>query len=416
MSKCKLSEIDVLQRALADNANDVLPIVEYLKMNKGDLTLSKTSTRLDAKKIASYLRKMGSNSFANVFREEGVPYSEVVYDVAKKLKLKDIGKDDSASYIEGKIIGKLFAEAFDNMSQDEQRNLLQTAGVSENEIPIGSSGTIVMQFLLKRYGGFAVYKTTLIVANIVSRALLGSGLSFATNAALTRVVGAFLGPIGWVATGAWLAIDIAGPAFRKTVPAVVHMAWLRQMVTMNINIGVVGDGSVGKDALFKSVFSIDTDNISPIAGATSETEEYPIGSTGTFKLVNYPGFNDIRKSVNDTTENDLSRTDIFILVIDISRGVSDVDVQSLYKIQSYNKPYIVCLNKIDMVRPRDLESLRQIAKERLNGAELIETAFDPDERIYPDGPYNVDTVFYWLKCELDSQGKDTSELVKVRQI
>jgi len=36
------------------------------------------------------------------------------------------------------------------------------------------------------------------------------------------------GPIGWVITGLWTAIDIAGPAYRVTIPTVIQIAVLRQ--------------------------------------------------------------------------------------------------------------------------------------------------------------------------------------------
>ncbi|MNH46242.1 hypothetical protein D3C79_1089360 [compost metagenome] len=36
------------------------------------------------------------------------------------------------------------------------------------------------------------------------------------------------GPIGWVVTGAWTMVDIASPAYRVTIPAVIQVAALRQ--------------------------------------------------------------------------------------------------------------------------------------------------------------------------------------------
>lgn len=78
-----------------------------------------------------------------------------------------------------------------------------------------------------KLGGFASYKVAVIVANAVARALLGRGLSFAANAALTRWIGVFAGPIGWAVTIAWTALDIAGPAYRVTIPAVIQIAYMR---------------------------------------------------------------------------------------------------------------------------------------------------------------------------------------------
>ena len=60
------------------------------------------------------------------------------------------------------------------------------------------------------------------------KAILGRGLSLAGNAALTRTMSVQLARIGWTITGLWTAIDIAGPAYRVTIPAVIHVAVLRQ--------------------------------------------------------------------------------------------------------------------------------------------------------------------------------------------
>ena len=52
----------------------------------------------------------------------------------------------------------------------------------------------------------------------------------AGNAALTRLMSILTGPIGWAITGLWTAIDIAGTAYRVTIPAVIQVAALRQKV------------------------------------------------------------------------------------------------------------------------------------------------------------------------------------------
>lgn len=76
--------------------------------------------------------------------------------------------------------------------------------------------------------GFAMYKIALIIANTIAKMLLGRGLSLAVNASLVRTIGAFAGPIGWVITGLWTLVDVAGPAYRVTIPAVIQVAFLRQ--------------------------------------------------------------------------------------------------------------------------------------------------------------------------------------------
>jgi uncharacterized protein YaaW (UPF0174 family) len=75
--------------------------------------------------------------------------------------------------------------------------------------------------------GFLAYQVAVIVANAVARIVLGRGLTLATNAALTRAIGVLAGPIGWAITGIWTLIDVSGPAYRVTIPAVCHIAFLR---------------------------------------------------------------------------------------------------------------------------------------------------------------------------------------------
>ena len=53
-----------------------------------------------------------------------------------------------------------------------------------------------------RLGGFRPYKIAVIVANAVAKALVGRGLSLGANAALTRLMGTFAGPIGLVLSSA----------------------------------------------------------------------------------------------------------------------------------------------------------------------------------------------------------------------
>lgn len=413
-NKQELTLETVIQKALGYDRDDIDPLLKYLDLDKSELECSKTSTENDARIIALYLRKMGSNDFATLFRGgDGVSYSEVVYDVGRKLKVEGI-TEGSASANEKKIVEKLFADALDKMTEEERRQLMASIGISSKDIPVGSSGLIITQILLKEFGGFAVYKSTLIVANLISRALLGSGLSFATNAAITRAIGAALGPIGWIVSGAWLAVDLAGPAYRKTVPAVIHVAMLRQIVQSRVVVGVVGEGSVGKDALLKSVFSVDTDNVNPVSGSTSETEIYnwdPAGKgnpTDMTRIVNFPGFNDIKPEVNEQTKDHLNHADVFLMVVDITRGITDVEVQSLKRFANLGRPILVCLNKIDLPRPSDKDNLVAAARARLQGEniDMIETAFDPDPRLHNGNPIGVLEVGQWVIDQLKRSGKD----------
>ena len=52
---------------------------------------------------------------------------------------------------------------------------------------------MLMQLIVKA-GGFASYKVAVIVANAVAKCILGRGLSFAANRALTKALSIFADP------------------------------------------------------------------------------------------------------------------------------------------------------------------------------------------------------------------------------
>ena len=212
MSK-ELTLTEVIHKSALVSLEDVKPLVSYLKY---DDNLSSSAD--SCKKLADYLRKMGSNDIANLFRDDFVNYKTVVYEVAERLGAdkeqnipreviglvfpniplnlfkKTYSKDDfTVEQWEERIIIKLFADTLDKLSIEEKRQLFESMGISDADIPFGKSGVLLAQIALKQFGGFAVYKTTLIVANMVSRALLGKGLTFAANATLTRSLGLALG-------------------------------------------------------------------------------------------------------------------------------------------------------------------------------------------------------------------------------
>lgn len=177
--------------------------------------------------IAAEIQAFGANTFATMFRGgQGVPYREVATDVCDKLKV-NYNKASSIEMIENNLLMKILSDALDNMSQKELNELAESIGMKQRSLitPEALMGTFQAVF---RAGGFKSYQLTLIVVNGVMKALLGRGLSFAGNAALTRTMSILTGPIGWAVTGIWTAVDIAGPAYRVTIPAVIQIAVLRQ--------------------------------------------------------------------------------------------------------------------------------------------------------------------------------------------
>lgn len=179
--------------------------------------------------IAAEVQCFGANSFATIFRGgKGVPYKEVLTDVCDKMKV-NYNKESSVETIEQHLLMKILKDSLEKMSASEIRELAESLGV-KNTNSITAEALIGSFQAIFRMGGFKSYQLTLVVVNAVMKALVGRGLALAGNAALTRVAAVMTGPIGWVITGLWTAIDLAGAAYRVTIPAVIQIAFLRQKI------------------------------------------------------------------------------------------------------------------------------------------------------------------------------------------
>lgn len=232
-------DLEFLSKCTDEDLNDLVYCLTHDK--DGSKRLTEELTLSDAYKkhypyhslyweeIAAEIQCFGGNTFANMFRGgKGVLYKEVLCDVCDKMKV-NYNKNSPVGRIESGLISKVLEDSLEKMSPDEIRRLATELGIKNTQnitkqVLLGSFQTIF------RAGGFKSYQLTVIVVNAVLKALIGRGLSFAGNAAATRAFAVLSGPIGWVITGLWTAFDIAGAAYRVTIPAVIQIAALRQKI------------------------------------------------------------------------------------------------------------------------------------------------------------------------------------------
>lgn len=235
LNENKIMDKDLLFMRNAENA-DLKVLVDYLTQATLTEELSikecykkyyPNQLQLMCEDIADELQRFGGNTFMNILRGGGVDYKELLIDVCKKMKV-NFNPESTVEVIEYNLLQKTFIDSLDNMNDEELKKM-----INEMNIPHQGFGKQAMiaaiQIAIKK-GGFAAYKLAVIVANAVCRTLLGRSLSFAANATLTRWLSVFAGPIGWAITTIWTAIDIAGPAYRVTIPAVIQIAYMRTKI------------------------------------------------------------------------------------------------------------------------------------------------------------------------------------------
>jgi uncharacterized protein YaaW (UPF0174 family) len=175
--------------------------------------------------IGREIRLFGGNSLMNLFRSDGVPYVEVLQDVASHMGVR-FTKAHSIEQIEAALLVEVMKRAFEKMSDAERRHILCDLGGPD----YADMGPVVVgtAFAAANLAGLSVYRIAIIVANALAKSLIGRGLTLSASVAITRGLGVALGPIGWAVTGLWSIADLASPAYRVSVPCVIQVAYMRQ--------------------------------------------------------------------------------------------------------------------------------------------------------------------------------------------
>jgi uncharacterized protein YaaW (UPF0174 family) len=372
---------------------EVEPLAKLLGHSLG-ITLGGNVGQSALQALWKELSYLGSHGTAYLLRGRvGVDYPEIVRDVCTKVGVKSVAKQDSQEAVEQnelELLKHLFEDMWDAMSVTERERLLESFGAPDILTGAGA-GVLVAGQLAAGFGGFGTYQLAVIVANTIARALVGRGLTFGANAALTQALGVIVGPIGWVASGAWIAIELTSPAFRKTLPAVVQVATFRQLSRQRQVIGVMGHGSVGKDSVLKHVFGVDTDQVSPIPGATEAVREYDAIATAVpTRVMNFPGFGDLRASVRENAVEQARACSSIVYVIDRIPQKEEVD-----SFQTFcTNPHVPCLvlfNKWDKMDEDEMDTAYAEACRRLGRSDLLRTSFKqkPGNRLFEQSTVEV---------------------------
>jgi len=175
--------------------------------------------------IAAEIQCYGANTFATILRGgEGVLYKEVLINACNKMKV-NFNKNASVEIIEMNLLMKILTDSMEKMTPEELQTLVEELDLKTTNFTKQAVVAAIQAGI--KVGGFAAYKVAVIVANAVAKAVIGRGLSLAVGAGLTRSMAILAGPIGWAITALWTLLDIAGPAFRITMPCVVQVAFLR---------------------------------------------------------------------------------------------------------------------------------------------------------------------------------------------
>jgi uncharacterized protein YaaW (UPF0174 family) len=224
LKDCPNEELDVIFTLLTKGQDGNPRLTEEITANdRHKANQPDHSTYWDL--IAGELQCFGGNSFATMLRGgKGVLYKELLVDACDKMKV-NYNKNSSIEIIESNLLMKILTDSIADMSPEQVRELVNELEI--NTTDFSKQAVIAALQLGARLSGFMAYKIAVIVANAIAKMLLGRGLTFAAGATLTKSMSVIIGPVGWAITAAWTVMDIAGPAYRVTIPCVIQIACLR---------------------------------------------------------------------------------------------------------------------------------------------------------------------------------------------
>lgn len=206
---------------------DLIRLIEY-NMNGelsdvvDDIFKRHRITSMNVSELVYEIRADGSNSLFYYLREP-VDYDEVARDVARVVgvNVKKIGSGDAKDYEEAVLI-KCIEKYFDKATEEERKILLHDL---DNIIGKQNVNNIV------KFGGAGVISLLSVVGqkalmDIIKQIVLKI-CSIQTAGQIIGRIGGLLIPVLNIIMTVWLAVDIMGPAYRKTIPTVVQSAILR---------------------------------------------------------------------------------------------------------------------------------------------------------------------------------------------
>lgn len=211
--------------------------------------------------IAEEIQLFGGNTVFNILRgNKGVLYKEVLTDVCDKLKV-DYNQSDNVYTIETNLLDTVFKEMTTKMSDKDRLKLVDTMvemGIIDHKDKslVNAKNLHALARSAFKAGGFKSYQLSVIVVNFVWKMIFGKGLSFAANHILTKVLSVWAGSVGFCISILWTALDVGGPAYRITIPAVFQIAMLRREILTrrnnNILLGLGGLAALVFAALFSN--------------------------------------------------------------------------------------------------------------------------------------------------------------------
>lgn len=170
--------------------------------------------------IAGELQQLGGDSMVNLLRlGHGPLYREILLDVVKKMQIK-VDTSSPVETIEMSLIMKVVEDSLKKMGEEEKRKAEQEMKLVGEQMEETHSEA--------KLGESRSYQFAAMIANSISKHLLGREIILSEDTGLTTMKDLFSDPLD-LAIKLLLPISIiTGPAYQVTIPATLQVAYMRQ--------------------------------------------------------------------------------------------------------------------------------------------------------------------------------------------
>lgn len=140
-----------------------------------------------------------------------------------------------------------------------------------------------------------------------------------------------------------------------------------------VHIGFFGRRNAGKSSVVNAVTNQELSVVSDTKGTTTDpvTKSMELLPLGPVLIIDTPGYDDegaLGELRVKKAKQILNKTDIAVLVVDATVGISPVDHELIALFQAKKIPYLTAYNKCDLLSVRDMRTLSQDASSVLVSA------------------------------------------------
>ena len=225
LASCQNDDLRTLCDILTYNNKGEIRLSEQLTDTNAYLNYYPDRMYMMAKELSEELRKFGTNTVKTFCRKgEADSYETIVRRVCKRMGVKV--KDSDNTYImELELLTTICEQTTSRLSDEELRSLADKAGIPHKNLNHQMLVTAILFAI--RSNAYLLTEMIYFVTSRIASMLLGRWIGMMGMSAVGRYLGMAAGPIGWTLLAGWTISDIASPAYRVMIPAVIMVASMR---------------------------------------------------------------------------------------------------------------------------------------------------------------------------------------------